>query len=195
MSHRPSHTSDRRAGAHESSPSRRTSCNRHGHTATRCLSLKPAESTSLSHNIAPAVCRLLRKLVDSSSQRYMESHTSRSTPHHRYSDSPCLHTNTRWVAVRLLPLGTPTRRFLLYSMNWWLAISPIVSPSGSVTLPRTVFCMPISPFIMRYHVVLLIVSLDEFEKAQEAIISSTGRGRKTIFILHTCDLLLSILVA
>jgi hypothetical protein len=38
---------------------------------------------------------------------------------------------------------------------------------------------------MRYHMVLLIVSLDEFEKAQEAVISSTGKGRKTIFILHT----------
>ena len=41
---------------------------------------------------------------------------------------------------------------------------------------------------MRYHVVLLIVSLDEFEKAQEAIISSTGKGRKTTFILHTVRL-------
>jgi len=33
--------------------------------------------------------------------------------------------------------------------------------------------------------VVLIVSLDEFEKAQEAIISSTGKGRKIIFIPHT----------
>ena len=33
--------------------------------------------------------------------------------------------------------------------------------------------------------VLLIVSLDEFEKAQEAIISLTGKGCKTIFTLYT----------